>query len=85
MVIPLIGYALVWFVWFGGLGVYVASQCGRSQLEGVVLGFLMGPLGVLAIASLPRGEPKPVDSQFAFSLTVCFGFILAIGCLFLLR
>jgi hypothetical protein len=85
MVIPLLGYVMVWFVWFGGLGVYVASQCGRSRLEGMALGFLLGPLGVLAIASLPHGEPEPADSQFAFSLAVCFVFILGVGFLFLLR
>lgn len=46
-------------VTIGGLtcalvGSWVAEQCGRRQTEGMVLGFLLGPFGVLVEALLPR-------------------------------
>lgn len=38
------------------LGGYVASQKGRSDWEGIGLGLLFGPLGVLVEALLPSGQ-----------------------------
>jgi hypothetical protein len=43
---------------FGVLGSWVASQKHRAATEGAVLGFLFGPLGVLAEAVLPHGIPS---------------------------
>ena len=40
---------------FGWLGSYVASQCGRDPSEGALFGALLGPVGVLIVALLPRG------------------------------
>jgi hypothetical protein len=42
-------------IW-GGLGYYVARQCGRNFVEGFVLGFLFGPFGAILVALLPRGD-----------------------------
>ena len=39
-------------------GAYVARQKGRSEVEGLLLGFLFGPLGVLVIA-LCTGHAPP--------------------------
>lgn len=39
---------------FGTLGTWVAKQCGRADNEGLFLGMLLGPLGVLIVAMLPR-------------------------------
>jgi hypothetical protein len=51
-------YALLvlWLI-FAGLGYYVAVQKGRPEAEGLVLGFLFGPLGCLIVALLPSGPP----------------------------
>jgi hypothetical protein len=57
-------YVVVWMVTavvFACLGAYVASQCGRWVVEGVSLGFLFGPLGVLVVAVLPRGRRSNTD------------------------
>lgn len=54
----LVGLAVLWAI-FAGLGYYVAGQRGRPEVEGVVLGFLFGPLGVLIVLLLPAGEPEP--------------------------
>ena len=43
---------IVWAA-FGALGYYIATQKGRPQAEGLLLGFLFGPLGVLLVALLP--------------------------------
>jgi uncharacterized membrane protein YsdA (DUF1294 family) len=57
----LIGW-LVIAVLFACLGVYVASQCGRSSGEGFLLGLLFGPVGVIVAALLPRDVSKSTDS-----------------------
>lgn len=41
---------------FGLFGAWVADQRGRSPLEGLVVGALFGPLGVLVEALLPAGS-----------------------------
>jgi hypothetical protein len=42
------------------IGRYVAEQKGRSGAEGLWLGFLLGPLGVLVAALMPTVEaPRP--------------------------
>ena len=42
------------------LGAYVAAQKHRPTGEGLTLGFLFGPLGVLIVALLPQGAARPV-------------------------
>ena len=44
---------LGWFIVFGGFGLYVAIEKGRSELEGMVFGILLGPIGLLIVACLP--------------------------------
>lgn len=39
------------------LGRYVSSQKHRSPSEGALLGFALGPLGVIVAALLPTVEP----------------------------
>lgn len=54
---------------FSGLGAYVAYEKGRSPNEGLVLGFLFGPLGCLLVAMLPAktgmvtSQPKDNDDE----------------------
>jgi hypothetical protein len=42
----------------GTFGAYVAGQKGRGRLEGFMFGFLLGPLGVVAVACLPTIESR---------------------------
>ena len=44
---------LIWMLLWGGFGVYMAQQKGRSEGAGVVFGVLLGPLGLLLLALLP--------------------------------
>jgi len=49
--------ALVVYVgafYFGGS--YVAEQKGRTEREGIIFGILLGPIGLLIVASLPTKE-----------------------------
>lgn len=48
-----------------GTGAYAAREKGRSPIEGIVMGLLLGPFGVLAVASLPVGRagPPPVPRR----------------------
>ncbi len=46
--------AVAWVIAFGWFGGWVASQCGRNGLEGMLLGVFFGPLGVVVEALLPR-------------------------------
>jgi hypothetical protein len=45
----------------GLIGTYVAVERNRSPIEGSVLGFLLGPIGVLVVALMPIGAPKPAE------------------------
>jgi hypothetical protein len=38
---------------FAGLGAYIASQKGRSVMEGFAMGLVFGPLGVIVAVLLP--------------------------------
>ncbi len=42
----------------GSLGVYIATQKGRNEWEGLLFGFLLGPFGVIIEALLPEQEPS---------------------------
>jgi hypothetical protein len=48
---------------FSGFGGWVATQKRRGVGEGMVLGLLFGPLGVLVEALLPQGVEQPGNSQ----------------------
>lgn len=48
-------WALIAFV-FGGFGAWISAQKRRGAAEGLILGLLFGPLGVLVAALLPQGE-----------------------------
>jgi hypothetical protein len=66
MLIEAVAIGLVIMVAFGGLGARVASQRGRWEGEGFILGFLLGPLGVAIVAFLlpeqdPAGPIRPGD------------------------
>jgi hypothetical protein len=58
---------ILWLV-FAGLGYYVATQRGRPEIEGVILGFLFGPLGCLIVAMLPARSPRAVAPRARSSL-----------------
>lgn len=78
MEIPTIAFALGWLA-CAGLSVYLAIQRGRSIGEGLWIGLLFGPLGVVAVGALPavddaeemrrleerqaRGEGEPVATR----------------------
>jgi flagellar biosynthesis GTPase FlhF len=57
---------LGWFILFsiadafvmGTLGFWLAGEKGRSELEGLILGFLFGPLGVLIEGLLPTDTAR---------------------------
>jgi hypothetical protein len=44
----------------GGLGVYVATEKNRGGIEGFCFGMFLGPLGVIAVGTLPTLEPAPL-------------------------
>jgi hypothetical protein len=43
----------------GGFGAYVAVEKGRSGLEGFLFGLILGPIGVVAVGTLPTVERMP--------------------------
>jgi hypothetical protein len=47
---------------FGGLGAFIAVQKRRDAYEGLIVGALFGPLGVLVEALLPQGSQKTTGS-----------------------
>lgn len=47
---------LCW-VAFGILGLWIAAQKNRNPAEGLVLGVLFGPLGVIVEATMPSVDP----------------------------
>jgi hypothetical protein len=49
---------IAWCAIFGGLGAWVAKQCGRDSFEGGMLGVLFGPFGVLVEGLLPKHPPR---------------------------
>jgi hypothetical protein len=53
-------YILAVSLVFALLGRWVAYHCGRRPREGLILGFLFGPLGVLLYFLLPK-FPNPSE------------------------
>lgn len=51
-------FVVILWVIFALFGAYVASQKNRAGMEGLILGFLFGPLGVLIEALLPTLLPR---------------------------
>jgi hypothetical protein len=58
-ILELIAIALLVMVGFGAWGYGVADRKGRWPGEGAILGFLLGPLGVLVAYLLPEPPPPP--------------------------
>ncbi len=59
-VVALLGFLFVAALAFAGFGAWIAGEKGRGRTQGVVIGFLFGPLGVLILAMLPnRPTPTP--------------------------
>lgn len=50
-----------WLIVFGAFGGYVSIQVGREPAEGLILGALFGPLGVIVAALLPADPMLPSD------------------------
>lgn len=50
---------------FAALGYWVALQKRRPPIEGILLGAIFAPFGVLLVALLPTGDrrPKPVEYE----------------------
>jgi hypothetical protein len=45
----------------GGFGAYAAHQKGRSRVEGFVFGLFLGPIGVVAVGTMPTlGRTTPM-------------------------
>lgn len=57
-----------WLVAFGALGGYVSVQVDRDAAEGLILGVLFGPLGVIVAALLP--PDKHEDENPVVSISV---------------
>lgn len=49
---------LFWVLW-GLLGWWIAGQKGREPVEGLVLGFVFGPIGAVVELFLPSGSGRP--------------------------
>jgi len=47
----------------GGLSAWIAGEKNRGFGEGLLLGFLFGPLGVLVEALLPSGSPPEANPE----------------------
>jgi uncharacterized membrane protein YeaQ/YmgE (transglycosylase-associated protein family) len=62
---PIIVTWIIFGLIFGAFGAWVAAQRGRGGGEGLILGFLFGPLGVLVEALLPQGAPRPAAANGA--------------------
>lgn len=61
---PWIGAVVLGSVVFGTFGLWVARQKQRSAYEGLLIGSLFGPLGVLVEAILPQGVTMHTGSTF---------------------
>lgn len=57
--------AIIVITSLGALGVWVAAQKGRAPLEGLILGVLFGPLGVIVEGLLPVGMPEEEEAGSA--------------------
>ena len=47
----------------GGFGAYVAHQKCRSGLEGFLFGAVLGPIGVVAVGTLPTIKKSPSAAE----------------------
>jgi hypothetical protein len=47
-----------WTIVFGAVGYWIATQKGRSEVEGAALGCLLGPIGWIIEAVLPAGSRR---------------------------
>lgn len=63
--ISILEIVLTWSIVFGLFGMYVAAQVRRKIAEGLILGVLFGPLGVIIVALLPADETIDVEASIA--------------------
>lgn len=56
-------FALFCWAACAGVGAYVAGAKGREPAEGGVLGFLLGPFGILIAALLPTRQAAAAPSR----------------------
>ena len=47
----------------GGFGAYAARQKGRSGLKGFLFGLILGPIGVVAVGTLPPLERTTLAAE----------------------
>jgi hypothetical protein len=50
----------------GGFGAYVSGAKGRSWLEGLMFGLILGPIGVVAAACLPDDRKLKLDKTATY-------------------
>jgi hypothetical protein len=55
-------WAVLWVVVFASVGAYVAAVKRRPWHEGIVLGILLGPFGLVLVALFPEGAPAVVPT-----------------------
>ena len=63
-----VAWSFAYLLIFAALGLYVATLCKRSELEGIFLAVLFGPLGVLLIVGLEivhrmSADPTVTESE----------------------
>ena len=52
--------AIVAAIIFGLIGRYVAKEKNRSEADGFIGGFFLGPIGIIIVALMPTLEKKPI-------------------------
>ncbi len=55
--------AIVVAVIFGLIGRYVAKEKNRSDAEGFIGGFFLGPIGIIIVALMPTLEKDPIKEK----------------------
>jgi hypothetical protein len=56
-------FACVYLLVSGGLGAYVGHQKGRPVLEGLLVGLILGPFGVVAFRTLLTLEQTSLAAE----------------------
>ena len=56
----IIGIGFLLAIIMGILGRYVAKEKNRSEADGFIGGFFLGPIGIIIVALMPTLEKKPI-------------------------
>lgn len=59
---------VVWFLVFGLVSAVIATRRDREPLSWFVIGGVAGPIGLVAIALLPRGSGEPPANRYVAAL-----------------